>query len=139
MPEIKLSPDQVQCLETAILEVTAATEQPHSRANYLMLGSISDNYRCLGDFQSLLGRYEEAILAYDESLKISPNHAAAYFGRAAAKVELRRYHEASHDYEEAMNLKYPLAYRGWLRVRFILCGAEKSKTPDPIIKIFGSK
>ncbi len=55
----------------------------------------------LGD----LGRYEEAIAAYDEAIKIDPNDPDLWHNKGNQLANLGRYEEALSAYEEAIRLK----------------------------------
>ena len=51
------------------------------------------------------GKYEEAISACDEAIRLNPNLAEAYNNRGNAKKELGRHKAAMADYDEAIRLK----------------------------------
>ncbi|ROH93903.1 ATP-binding protein [Microcystis aeruginosa FACHB-524] len=63
----------------------------------------------LGD----LGRYEEAIAAYDEAIKIDPNDPDLWHNKGNQLANLGRYEEALSAYEEAIRLK-PDYEAAWL-------------------------
>lgn len=50
------------------------------------------------------GRFEEAIIAYDNALVLDPYFAEAYIKRATAKFRLGRTNEAHRDYRQALRL-----------------------------------
>ena len=51
------------------------------------------------------GKLDEAITQFDEAIKIKPNFAKAYFNRATAKAELKKYAESISDYNMAILLE----------------------------------
>ena len=59
-----------------------------------------------------LGRYEEAIAAYDKALKIKPDYHLAWDGRGVALNELGRYEEAIAAYDKALKIK-PDFHEAW--------------------------
>ena len=63
----------------------------------------------LGD----LGRYEEAIAAYDEAIKIDPNDPDLWHNKGNQLANLGRYEEALSAYDEAIRLKPDYDY-AWL-------------------------
>jgi tetratricopeptide (TPR) repeat protein len=59
-----------------------------------------------------LKRYEEAIAAYDQAIRLDPNSAMAYNNKGFALYNLKRYKEAIAAYDQAIRLdpNYALAY-----------------------------
>jgi hypothetical protein len=57
-------------------------------------------------------RYEEALLHYDEAIRLKPEYAEAWNNRGATLNNLKRYDEAFSHYDEAIRLKsdYDQAY-----------------------------
>ena len=51
-----------------------------------------------------MGRYEDAITDYDESIRLKPEAADAYHNRGNAKAALGRNDEARQDLETALEL-----------------------------------
>jgi uncharacterized protein YjbI with pentapeptide repeats len=51
-----------------------------------------------------LKRYEEAIAAYDQALRLNPNDAAVYTSKGIALANLKRYEEAIAAYDQAHRL-----------------------------------
>ena len=41
-----------------------------------------------------LGKYDEAIIMYDHSLKLNPNYALAYYNKGQSLNKLKKYNEA---------------------------------------------
>jgi len=59
-------------------------------------------------------RHDEALVAYDEAIRLDPKHARAYIGKGRTLVNLKRYDEALDAYDEAIRLdpKDAVAYNG---------------------------
>ena len=59
-----------------------------------------------------LKRYEEAIAAYEQAIRLDPNYASAYNNKGTALNDLKRYEEAIAAYEQAIRLdpNYTFAY-----------------------------
>src|SRR6266487_1009742 len=53
-----------------------------------------------------LKRYEEALAAYEQAIRLDPNYAYAYHGKGLALDKLRRSKEAQQCYEKARQLGY---------------------------------
>src|SRR5450830_1227784 len=51
-----------------------------------------------------LGRYEEAILCYDQALELDPRHVNAWSNKGNSLQNLGRYEEAIHCYDKALEL-----------------------------------
>lgn len=85
---------------------------------------------------------QEALVAYDEAIRLDPTNAAAYVGRGRTLARLRRYDEAFGAYGEALRIDpadpMTLRYRGhnYINVRKIdlaladLAKAEAAKKDD---------
>jgi len=52
-----------------------------------------------------LNRHEKAIIAYDEVLKINPQHADAWYKKGASLANLKKYEEAIKANDEANKLR----------------------------------
>ena len=52
-----------------------------------------------------LKRYEEAIAAYDQAIRLNPNYAVAYNNKGLALHNLKRYEEAIAAYDQAIRLE----------------------------------
>ncbi len=63
-------------------------------------------------------RYEEAIAAYDQAIKIKPDYSEAWYVKAYSLYKLRRYEEAIAAYDRVTQLNPEDAnawyYRGWM-------------------------
>src|SRR6266516_1192876 len=66
----------------------------------------------IGDDLSLAKRYEEAIVACDQAIRLNPNYAFAYGNKGYALNELKRYEEAIAVCDQAIRLNpnYAFAY-----------------------------
>ena len=51
-----------------------------------------------------LKRYEEALAAYEQAIRLDPNYTYAYYGKGNALSDLKRYEEALAAYEQAIRL-----------------------------------
>ncbi len=56
-----------------------------------------------------LKRYQEALAAYEQAIRLDPNYAPAYKGKGNALHDLKRYQEALVAYEQAIHLDPNLA------------------------------
>ncbi len=65
-----------------------------------------------GDAFRSLGRYEEAIRAFDRAVRLNPNDASAYNNKGEALYELKHYNKAIRAFDEAirLDLNYADAY-----------------------------
>src|SRR6266699_748821 len=65
-----------------------------------------------GDTLRGLKRYQEALAAYEQAIRLDPNLALAYNDKGDALYDLKRYQEALAAYEQAIHLSpnYALAY-----------------------------
>ena len=61
----------------------------------------AESYRNRGNQYYQQGKYEEAIPAYDHSIKLAPNEGLTYLLRANALAAAGRHDEAVRDYDEA--------------------------------------
>jgi tetratricopeptide (TPR) repeat protein len=68
----------------------------------------------MGDAYNGLGKYQEAIDAYKEAIKIKPDFHEAYYNKGAAYGELKKYQEAINAYKETIKIKpnFHVAYHG---------------------------
>ena len=63
-----------------------------------------ESYRRRGDRYHGCGRYEEAINEYGQVIRLLPDDAGAYCGRADCYLRLTQYREAIADFERAVEL-----------------------------------
>ena len=52
-----------------------------------------------------LGKYEEAIKAFDKAIKLNPVYNSAYANRGISKAKLGRYNDAIVDFDKSIELK----------------------------------
>lgn len=64
--------------------------------------NCANAHSCLGDALFALGRFEEAIVAYDRALEIIPDHGRVHYLRANALREAGRVQEAIEAYKTAL-------------------------------------
>jgi len=57
-----------------------------------------------GNALSDLKRYEEALAAYEQAIRLDPNYAKAYYNIGVALYDLKRYEEALAAFEQAIRL-----------------------------------
>lgn len=95
----------------------------HSGLNYVNEALIQfplciQLYLIKAEVLKSLNKYEEAIIVYDNAIKVSPQNALLYSQRGAAKADLNRLEEAVEDYSYALklysNLPVTLCNRGTL-------------------------
>jgi tetratricopeptide (TPR) repeat protein len=69
-----------------------------------------------------VGRYMEALNAFDRAIRLDPNYPDAYEGRGSVLYQLERYAEALASYEQAINLdpQFAQAYFGKGNVLYYL-------------------
>ena len=65
---------------------------------------IKDKFRQANNLSDR-GEYEEAIVLYDDAIRLKSDFVEAYYYRGKAKYELKRYKPAIHDYDNALRLK----------------------------------
>ena len=74
----------------------------------------AESYYIRGIVKSVIGLYQEAIVAFEIAIRLKPDYWEAYTGRGMAKVHLERYSDAIKDYDAALELNpnYVEAYTG---------------------------
>ena len=69
-----------------------------------------------------LGRFSDAITAYDHALMVDPRHAKVYYNKGIALADLGRHQEAIYSYNKAIEivpcLCTGLLQQGHLAVRY---------------------
>ena len=66
----------------------------------------------LGNTLRALDKYEEALTAYDQALRLDPTYAVAWYNKGRVLHDLRRYEEALTAYDQALRLD-PNYARPW--------------------------
>jgi tetratricopeptide (TPR) repeat protein len=96
-------------IRTAIDAIKARTKVAHSE--YPITTAAVFRTAIFGPFHahragSLYGsgRYQEAVVIYEEALRLDPNDAISWSGKGDALYKLERYQEAVASYEEALRL-----------------------------------
>jgi tetratricopeptide (TPR) repeat protein len=62
------------------------------------------SYQNKGDVLADRGKYEEALLAYEQALQLDPGKAMIYNNKGVALADLGKYEEALVAYEQALQL-----------------------------------
>ena len=65
----------------------------------------AEAYYNRGCAKSKLGEFADAVLDYDEAIRIKPDFAEAYSNRGNVKIQLKQTHEALADFDEAIKIK----------------------------------
>ena len=91
---------------------------------------VKDKFRRANDLSDR-GEYKEAIVLYDNAIRLKSDFVKAYYHRGKAKYELTRYKAAIYDYDKALSLKpdYVSAYFDRGRAKYAL-GQYKSMITD---------
>ena len=79
-----------------------------------------------------LGQYQEAIVDYDQAIRLELDDAYAYYNRGVAKFALGQYQEAIADYDQAIELdpNFAFAYNNRVMPRLTLINTG---VPSPIM------
>ena len=74
------------------------------------------------------GKFDEAVVAFDQAVKYDKNNYEAYYLRGCAKTNAQHYEEALADFEKAIELKpdYADAYFNLGRTYFLLNNEDKA-------------
>ncbi|PWB51934.1 MAG: hypothetical protein C3F06_09750, partial [Candidatus Methanoperedenaceae archaeon] len=64
----------------------------------------ADEWYNEGVYLGQSGKFNEAIIAYDEALKINPQYADAWYNKGIALCKLKKYEEAIKAYDEALKI-----------------------------------
>ena len=83
-------------LDRLIAEYRGKTEKSPNKVNYWII---------LGHLLKARAEYEEALLAYDKAIELSPRSSTAYLGRGECRAMLQRNAEASADFEKALSMQ----------------------------------
>ncbi len=99
-------------IEQAILTAMAKEREARHADVATFMGALrktapqktAQQWRKEGDALRELKRYEEALSAYEQALRLDPNFADAYINKGIALRELKRQEEALAAYEQALRL-----------------------------------
>ncbi len=69
------------------------------------LEPLADRYRALGHVRFCRGRYADAVAAYDQAVRIRPDHADAFCDRGTAEQAIGDLDRAIADYSKAIELR----------------------------------
>jgi tetratricopeptide (TPR) repeat protein len=88
-------------------EVKEEVEQEIEKEEAVIKRKSADDYNNLGVSYKNKGKYDEAIVAYKQAIKINPDYGEAYNNLGSAYSELGMYKEAVGSYKKATNLIKP--------------------------------
>src|ERR1700676_1663663 len=91
-------PDQNMAFQDVAMGISRAIEDP------LLPFKTKMEWFEEGNRLSDLKRYEEALAAYEQAIRLDPNDATAYYFKSAALIKLKRYEEALIAVEQAIRL-----------------------------------
>ncbi len=105
---LEQEPDNYEIIR--ILGITSIHTQNFFEAeNYfkklLLFEKNSDNYYTLGNIQKKINKFQDAILSFENSLKINPNFSEAHNNLGNTKKKLGKKEEAIFHYKKAISLK----------------------------------
>jgi serine/threonine protein kinase/tetratricopeptide (TPR) repeat protein len=86
----------------------------------------------LGNAHADLNKLKDAIVAYDEAIRLEPNYYKAWYDRGNAHLRMRRLEEALADFTQAIKLK-PDAVRAWLNRGIV---HDELRRPDQALADF---
>lgn len=72
--------------------------------SFMLLASCKDEDVVKGDQLFRQGKYEEAVEAYDDYLKLNPGHVKSIYNKARAYEELGRYDKAFATFQEVLDI-----------------------------------
>ena len=99
-PDVLTFIKELQALSVA-QRLTSARQRASSLSH---VGKTREEYLNEGIKLYALGRYTEALIAYEQALHLDPHFADAYFGKGNALYYLGRYEEALTAFESALRL-----------------------------------
>jgi tetratricopeptide (TPR) repeat protein len=97
-------PDRDEAFQDVVTEISRTIKD--------LLTSLKTKEEWLDKGNALrnLKRYEEALAAYEQAIRLDPNFADAYYNKGIALNELKRHEEALAAYEQAIHLNPNDAY-----------------------------
>lgn len=104
--------DGMENRKSVSFEIVWPSDSP--TASNLTSSSSSENFLALGLALMNQSKYDEAILAYDEAIRLDPEDAASWGAKGFALSKLGRHDEAMQVYDEALRLdtNFSLAWIG---------------------------
>ena len=78
----------------------------------------ADNWYNIGWNYAELGRFEDAVDAYDKALEFNPKKGEAWFDKGDSLEELERYEQALEAYDCVLNWILRMLRLGLIRVGF---------------------
>jgi tetratricopeptide (TPR) repeat protein len=109
--------------KAALLDLRRAIDQEPRASRSPQLAE--DHVRC-GRLLHDLGKYQDAVTAYDAALKVQPTLAAAHLGRCEALLALERYDEVVRSLDEHLPGAEKVQERArWYRVRAMVRAARR--------------
>src|ERR1700680_3777011 len=94
-------PDRDKALQDVALEISRAIKSPPPS---LKANKTKEEWFEEGNKLSDLKRFEEALAAYEQAIRLDPDDAAIYYNKSAALMDLKRYEEAVIALEQAIRL-----------------------------------
>jgi tetratricopeptide (TPR) repeat protein len=92
--------------EAAIAQMTAAADlEDGMQKNPVSPGSLLPAREMLGDMYAELGKYAEAVAAYEQSLKTNPNRYNSFYGAGMASEKMKDMQKAKSYYARLVELK----------------------------------
>lgn len=88
----------------AIIERDMETAKHFSELATVKNPNYADAWLLKGDLLRGQGKRDEALAAYDKTIKISPNNASALLVRAGVEIEMKKFAEAKLDVDAAKKL-----------------------------------
>ena len=101
-------PDRDEAFQNVVTELSRTIK------DLLTSLKTKEDWLVEGNTLSDLKRYEEALAAYEQAIRLDPNSASAYTGKGNALSDLKHYEEALAAYDQAIRLdpNFTYAYNG---------------------------
>lgn len=96
----------------SLAPISAAVTQPVSNSREAETSS-AETWINKGDALYKQGKYDEAIQAYDEAIRLNPQALTAWNGKGRTLQTLHKYDEAINSYDKAISLD-PKNYYAWI-------------------------
>ena len=99
-------PIAFQWIEEHKAEVYASVAEENKDDVGVVIAAAFDLVKELSSYQNGLKRYEEALAAYDQAIRLNPNDDFAYYGKGIALRTMGKTNEAEQAFEKARQLGY---------------------------------